>query len=117
MIPSFLVPRRHWIEPRRVFVAMPFEPPEHHAIYERAILPAIRDAGLKGGIVQAARDQGDIFDRILIELQEAEVLIADTTGAKGNVLYEVGLFQSLGKHVLFITQDQRIPFDVAQRFC
>ena len=42
----------------------------------------------------------------------AELVVADITGHNPNVFYEVGYAEGLGKKVIFITQNQDIPFDL-----
>lgn len=56
---------------------------------------------------------GRITDDLLRELQEAVVCIADLTGSKPNVMWEVGYAMALKKPVLFMTQDVgALPFDI-----
>jgi hypothetical protein len=60
-----------------------------------------------------SRPAGRITDRLLQELQSASLCIADLTGEKPNVMWEVGYAMALGKPTIIITQEQReLPFDV-----
>lgn len=51
------------------------------------------------------------------EINSARLLIADLTWSNPNVYYEVGLAHSLGKPVIFVTQDRKIPFDLNNIRC
>jgi len=55
---------------------------------------------------------GHILDQIWTEIRKSEVVIADVTGGKCNVYYEVGLAHALGKDIIFVTQHTvRLPFE------
>jgi hypothetical protein len=46
---------------------------------------------------------------------EARVVIADLTGANGNVLYELGLAHMMGHQAIVLTQAiDEVPFDLRQ---
>lgn len=92
------------------FVSMPFLP-EHKEIYDRAIEPAIRRAGLEPLSPIAISDPGPIFDSIMDVINRSAVVIADITGNNPNVFFEIGIAYSLGKKVILISQDvENIPF-------
>lgn len=49
----------------------------------------------------------------LTEIDKADIISADVSGANPNVMYEVGYAQGRGKPVLYIMQsDEKIPFDL-----
>lgn len=59
------------------------------------------------------RPAGRITDRLLLELQAATICVADLTGCKPNVMWEVGYAMALEKPTLFVTQSiAEVPFDI-----
>ena len=60
-----------------------------------------------------SRPAGRITDRLLGELRSATLCIADITGAKPNVMWELGFAMALEKPVIVITQSLAdLPFDI-----
>jgi hypothetical protein len=56
---------------------------------------------------------GRITQRLLQELQSAAVCVADLTGSRPNVMWEVGYAMALGKPTLIVTQDKSdLHFDI-----
>jgi hypothetical protein len=62
---------------------------------------------------------GTIMDQVLLNLEQADILVADVTGNNPNVMYELGVYHSFGKPSLII-KDKSIaedleltPFDIA----
>ncbi len=55
----------------------------------------------------------NILERIYGQIEKAEVIMAEITGHKPNVLYEVGYAHGMGKPVILVTSDaEEIPFDL-----
>ena len=60
-----------------------------------------------------SRPAGRITDRLLVELRAASFCIADLTGSKPNVMWEVGYAMAMAKPTVIITQSlQDLPFDL-----
>jgi nucleoside 2-deoxyribosyltransferase len=60
-----------------------------------------------------SRPAGRITDRLLKEIHSASLCIADLTGGKPNVMWEVGYAMALGKPTIIITQEKgELPFDI-----
>jgi len=57
-----------------------------------------------------------LMEKIRNQIIEADVILADVTGANANVFYEVGLAHAFGRPVIFITQDDPAdaPVDLRQ---
>jgi PAS domain S-box-containing protein len=98
-----------------VFVALPFST---SVVPEEVWSLAIEGAADANDIKAYRVDQGvkpvrlaeDIFNSIL----NADLVIADLTGANPNVFYELGLAHALDKTVIQLVGDEgKIPFDVA----
>ncbi len=55
-----------------------------------------------------------IMEKILDQITESDIVIADITGGNPNVFYELGIAHSIGKPVIFLTQDDpsEAPVDV-----
>ena len=97
------------------FVIMPFAS-DFDDVYTtiKTSLGAILSS--KGGScmrLDEARPAGRITDRLLHELEAAGLCIADVTGNRPNVMWEVGYAMALGKPVILITENvDELPFDI-----
>jgi hypothetical protein len=97
------------------FVLMPFAK-KFDKRYE-AIKRAIDRAGMTGTRVdeQTFYRQG-ITQKVLKQIEEAGVIIADMSTNNPNVLYEVGYSHAKNKLTILLTKDtSRIPFDLKDR--
>lgn len=59
-----------------------------------------------------------IMDQVLLNLEQADMLVADLTGNNPNVLYELGVYHAFGKPYVVVkdasdTSDTQTPFDIA----
>lgn len=98
-----------------IFVLMPFDP-KFDDIYEYGIKGAANDVDAYAERVDEQYFLEGIYDRILNQINKADVIVADMTGQNPNVFYEVGYAHALGKIVLLLTQDSNhIPFDLKHR--
>src|SRR5262245_29071745 len=60
-----------------------------------------------------SRPAGRITDRLLREIQTASLCIADITGNRPNVMWELGYAMALSKPTILLTQNMsELPFDV-----
>jgi SIR2-like domain len=95
------------------FVMMPFGDPFDTTYYE-AIVPAVSATGLRVARADELARPGMIVEQIRTAIQQARVCVADITGSNPNVMYEVGMAQSIGKPIVLISQHApEIPFDIA----
>lgn len=101
--------------PLLCFVIMPFAA-GFQEVYEQGIRRAVEAHGL---ICQRGDDiyqPGDILGQIWTSLIQARLVIADLTGANGNVLYELGLAHIIGQQAILLSQDtSAVPFDLRQQ--
>ncbi len=81
---------------------------------KRRVLAAAKDAKFACEVTGDIRKPGVIVDQVWRGIRRAEVVVADITGANPNVMIEVGIAASLGKEVILLTQDRRVPFDIRQ---
>lgn len=81
-------------------------------IYEGIIVPAVKDTGLKPYRADLDLSPGAITPKMLSELLNARVVIADLTGRNPNVFYELGITHSFARPLISIADSSRsLPFD------
>jgi len=101
----------------KVFVAMWFDQTLDHA-YDKAIDPAIREAGYVPKRADKEQFVHQIYDWIIEEIGQARFVVADFSqgedGPRGGVYYEVGYAHGLGRDVVFTCREkdaEKIHFD------
>ena len=97
--------RRKTVDSSRVFLAMWFGE-EMDAVYDKAIAPAIHDAGYEPVRVDREEHLGKIDDEIIAQIRRARFVVADFTAAapkepRGGVYYEAGFAYGLGREVVY----------------
>lgn len=97
---------------KHVFVAMPFAK-EFDNVYYFGIKGTVEQRRLKCERVDHDKFTGDIINRIKERIAAAEFVVADITGGRANVFYEVGYADGLRKKIVFISQNRDAPFDVS----
>lgn len=85
----------------RAFVAMRIGDPLTESLYEEAIRPALRAAGSTSIRIDKLEHNDDIDDRILREIERADVVVADLTFARPSVYFEGGYAAGLSKPVIY----------------
>jgi hypothetical protein len=99
-------------EPKyNVFVLMPFAN-TYDGLFEYIRTAAVA-ADAKPERVDQQRFEKDVLQQIIGQIENADTIVAVMTGESVNVFYEVGFANALGKHLLLLTSDEKIPFDVA----
>lgn len=99
-----------------VFVLMPFGR-TFNKRYKSAIKAAVHAAGMRAERVdkQSFHRQG-ITERIIQQIQDADILVADLSTNNPNVLYEVGYAYAKDKLCILLTKDAKsIPFDLKNK--
>jgi hypothetical protein len=98
-----------------VFVLMPFDK-KFDDVYKFGIKEACKGAGAYSERLDEQIFAESMLDRIYVQINKADLLIADMTGRNPNVFYEVGYAHALGKRVILLTQETGdIPFDLQHR--
>ncbi len=94
------------------FVIMPFQEPIT-SYYTHIIKPAVVEAGLVCVRADEITKPGAIIEQIWTGIQNAAVCVAELTGQRPNVMYELGLAHAVRKPVVSLVQTMDdIPFDL-----
>lgn len=106
--------------PRKCFVIMPFSATdscteeEWTEIFDDLFKPAIEDAGLDYECIRSEPTRGNMFARIIRELSDSYLVLADLTDGNTNVFYELGIRHSLRNRSIIVAQNRNdFPFDIA----
>jgi hypothetical protein len=99
----------------KCFVIMPFAP-EFDDVYHTikvAVETSVPGEQVTCQRLDEIKSAGRITDDLIRELRESIACVADFTGCKPNVMWEVGYAMALQKPTLFLTQDlESVPFDI-----
>lgn len=101
------------------FVAMWFAD-DMQEIYDKAISPAIENAGYTPFRVDQGEHNGKIDDEIISQIRKSRFVLADFTGHRGGVYYEAGFAHGSGLDVIFTCRDDemdKLHFDIRQYNC
>jgi hypothetical protein len=94
------------------FVIMPFAK-KFTGYYQTIYVPAIRASGLRGKKADTDAGPETLLDGICRDIVASDVVLAELTGRKLNVSYEVGYAHAAGKPVILIAQSMRaVPSDI-----
>jgi hypothetical protein len=96
------------------FVLMPFGEP-FDEVYSRLIRPAIEGSGLEPMRADQISYPGPIMEQIRSAIQQSRMCVVDLTGRNPNVLYELGIAQTLAKPTILLSRElDDVPFDIRQ---
>jgi hypothetical protein len=94
------------------FVIMPFGS-QLDNLYDLAIKPAVESENLECIRADKLPGGGNILADIVEHIHKAKVVIADLTGNRPNVFYELGMSHGLLQNVIMLTQNiNELPFDL-----
>jgi hypothetical protein len=92
---------------------MPFAP-EFDVVYFELIAPMVAQFGLQSLRADQIFSSGVIVEQIRAAIQQSRLCVADVTGSNPNVLYEIGIAQTLGKPLILLARrGDALPFDIA----
>lgn len=101
----------------RAFVAMPFAP-EMEDVFYYGIQNPVRQLGYICERVDQEAFTGDIIEQVKMRIENAEIVIADLTGANANVYLEVGYAWGKGRPTLLVANNKdELRFDVRGQRC
>jgi hypothetical protein len=99
----------------KCFVIMPFSA-EFDDVYQairNSLESSVAGEQITCRRLDEIKSAGRITDDLLGELREAVICVADLTGNKPNVMWEVGYAMALNKPLLLVTQElDSLPFDI-----
>lgn len=111
----------------KIFVAMPYWSHSHVNEYNKLFREALKEIEQEKNILYELfpimRHRGAsqrIDQRLLKQIKECDIFIADLTGINQNVLYETAYAEGLDKPSLLLRteeddKEKQLPFDMAQR--
>jgi hypothetical protein len=109
---------------RMCFVIGPFSEPATQVrkwsdfLFQGIIEPVARSEGLSSHRTLDLPQPGRITERVMRELHEADLVIADLTQASPNAFYELGVRHATGKPVVHVAQiGTTLPFDIHDYEC
>jgi nucleoside 2-deoxyribosyltransferase len=105
----------HAVTPKSVFVLMSMDP-QDAALQDilRTIKRVCAAFGLQAHRIDDIQHQERITDRILKQIDQSEFIVADLSGERPNVYYEVGYAHARGKWpILLRKQGTRLHFDLS----
>lgn len=110
-------PAAYPIDPRLVFVLMPFAD-DLTSIYDEIVKPCVQSQEFNLVCKRAddIKTNKAIIQDIFKAICEARIVIADMTRLNPNVMYELGVAHTLGKETILIYQREqeiKFPFDLA----
>jgi hypothetical protein len=101
------------ISEKRVFVIMSFQP-QHRDAYFVAIEPTLIKLGFEPIRIDQIQHNNTVTSEIVREIETSAFVVADLTGERPNVYYEVGWAHRAGKEVVLVAKkDTAVHFDVA----
>jgi len=105
------------IDNKNVFVAMSFKNPDYKNIFEKGIVPACEECGLKAIRIDLIEHNEKICDEIISEIKNSRLIITDFTDQRQNVYFEAGFALGLGIKVIWTCFDREkdnLHFDTRQ---
>lgn len=94
------------------FVMMPIRS-EFDKVYHLLVKPSVEQAGLEALRADEIFSSGPIVEQVRVAIQQSRVCIVDVTDNNPNVLYELGMAETMGKPLILLARcGHRLPFDI-----
>ena len=97
-------------EKPQAFVVMQFNTPEYEALFSDVIMPTCERENLRVYRADFAMKPGLVISDIVKYIKDFTVIIAEVSPVNGNVYYEVGYADTLGKPVVLIADKRSAHF-------
>lgn len=92
---------------RKAFMAMKFGDPDLNAVLENVFKPSAKQAGFDLFKLDDEPRAGLIDDRLRVEIQSSDFLIADLTHENNGAYWEAGYAEGLGKPVIYTCEKEQ----------
>ena len=92
---------------RKAFMAMKFGDADLNAVLESVFKPSVKMAGFDLIKLDDEPRAGLIDDRLRVEIQSSDFLIADLTHANNGAYWEAGYAEGLGKPVIYTCEKEK----------
>lgn len=86
---------------RLAFMAMKFNEPEVHAVYQNHFREAVKQTGFDLETVEVNQPAGLIDDHLRVKIRRSRFLIADVTHGNNGAYWEAGFAEGLGRPVIY----------------
>lgn len=101
---------------KQAFMVMPFSDNIVRQAYEYCIMPLFREKGIEIRKADEIFSTNPVYDDIVQEIQNAQIIVVDISGKNPNVFYELGIAHTLKQsQTIILTHDEYtgMPFDIA----
>jgi hypothetical protein len=92
---------------RKAFMAMKFGDADLNVVLEKVFKPSVKMAGFDLFKLDDEPRAGLIDDRLRVEIQSSDFLIADLTHANNGAYWEAGYAEGLGKPVIYTCEKEK----------
>jgi hypothetical protein len=101
---------------KRAFMVMPFSDDIVRQAYEHCVKDVFKRKGIEIRKADEIFSTNPVYDDIVQEIQNAQIIVVDISGKNTNVFYELGIAHTLKQtQTIILTHDEykEMPFDIA----